>query len=297
MSDILYSKLRLKVPQELDGESATITSSKGISRNVTMSSPITDIMLAGMEKYTVQAGTANESLAFGYGQIKKIQATFLPDSLENATWQMISYTIKNGTFSQYASVGDTKSFVLNGKTYHAEVVAINDGTGSAGSWYPDKTVDFICKELYETKYPYNSINTNTGGFPSSELRNTLVNTLYPLLPTDLKDVIIAKSHSYITSTSGTMANDSTNLWLPTHYEIAGTTDTYAPGETSLNNKKYTLASLIKTLNGQPSAVFWWLGSMRSDNSTHFWVVSASGTNFSRDNAFNPNGVPLGFRIG
>ena len=48
MSDILYSKLRLVVPAELDGENATVTDSKGNARTIAMSTPKTDIMLAGM---------------------------------------------------------------------------------------------------------------------------------------------------------------------------------------------------------------------------------------------------------
>lgn len=56
MSDILYSKLRLVVPAELDGENATVTDSKGNARTIAMSTPKTDIMLAGMDKYRVQAG-------------------------------------------------------------------------------------------------------------------------------------------------------------------------------------------------------------------------------------------------
>ena len=176
-------------------------------------------------------------------------------------------------------------------------MAINDGTGSAGSWYPNKTVDFICKELYETQYQYNSSTTNAGGFPSSALRSTLVNTIYPLLPSDLKDVIIAKSHSYITSTGGAMGTDSTKLWLPTQYEISGATATYAPGETASNNKKYTLSSLIKTRNGQTSADHWWLGSLSSVNSNYFWFVYTSGGLYYNAIATYTYGVPLGFRIG
>lgn len=221
----------------------------------------------------------------------------IPASLEDATWAEIKTAIQNGTFSQFASVGDRKSFVINNKTYHAEVVAINDGTGSAGSWYPNKTVDFICKELYETQYKYNSTATNAGGFPSSALRSTLVNTIYPLLPSALKDVIVAKSHSYITSTGGSMGTDSTKLWLPTRYEISGATATYAPGETASNNKKYTLASLIKTRNGQSSAEIWWLGSLGSLGSNGFWTVSASGGLNDTYSATYKYGVPLGFRIG
>lgn len=230
------------------------------------------------------------------GAINELRSIMIPTSLESASWSKIKSTIQDGTFSMYAHVGDTKTFEMNGKTYHAEVVSINDGTGDAASWYPDRTVDFICTELYETTYQYNSTNDNTGGFPSSALRGTLINTLYPLLPSDLKDVIVAKSHSYITSTGGAMGTDSTKLWLPTHYEIAGATDQYAPGETASNNKAYTLASKIKNLNGQSSAYYWWLGSLYSGSATYFWLVTITG-NLSGYNANYTYGVPVCFRIG
>lgn len=230
------------------------------------------------------------------GAINELRSIMIPTSLESASWSKIKSTIQDGTFSMYAHVGDTKTFEMNGKTYHAEVVAINDGTGDAASWYPDRTVDFICTELYETAYQYNSSATNTGGFPSSALHGTLINTLYPLLPSDLKDVIIEKSHSYITSTGGAMATDSTKLWLPTHYEIAGATDQYAPGETASNNKAYTLASKIKNLNGQSSASGWWLGSLNSSSATRFWRVGTNG-NLGNGAANYTYGVPVCFRIG
>ena len=276
----------------------TVTSALGLTKTVNMPTGATyvDIPLAGLEEYTLTTtNSGSETVLLNYGDFKEVT---LPISIEDVSWEYVSNAIKNGTFSSLASVGDTKSFVMNGKTYHAEVVSINDGTGSAGSWYPNKTVDFICKELYETTYQYNSSATNTGGFPSSALRGTLVNTLYPLLPSDLKDVIIAKSHSYITSTSGAMGTDSTNLWLPTHYEIAGTTDTSAPGETSSNNKAYTLASKIKYLNGQSSANYWWLGSLNSYTSAAFWTVSGAGSPAFLNAGSNvTSGVPICFRIG
>ena len=82
MNDILYSKLRLQVPQALDGEDATITSERGNTRTVELSSPITDIMLPGMEKYRVQAGITDKSVSFGYGEIQKLETKWF-DTLEN----------------------------------------------------------------------------------------------------------------------------------------------------------------------------------------------------------------------
>lgn len=94
MSDVLYSKLRLEVPQELDGEDATITSEHGNTRTVEMSSPITDVMLAGMEKYRVQAGVTDEDVSFGYGEIKKVEAIYRPPTIY---LKKLPYNFYNGS--------------------------------------------------------------------------------------------------------------------------------------------------------------------------------------------------------
>lgn len=224
----------------------------------------------------------------------------LPSSLEAATWNEIKTAIENGTFTSFASVGDTKTFQINNKIYTAEVVSINDGTGDASSWYPNNTVDFISTELYETTYQYNSTNVADGGFPSSALRGTLINTIYPLLPSDLKNVIIAKSHSYNINVNGTMATDSTNLWLPTRFEMGGSVNNQAPGETESNNKIYTLSSKIKNKNGG-SANNWWLGSLYAPagggNSTSFWSMGSNGKIGINSASLSGVGVPICFRLG
>ena len=296
MSDVLYGKVRINGEA---GQTITITTPTGQSRTITTTGQdYTDVVLAGLEEYTLSNGINSESVLLNIGDFQEID---MSTTLESATWGQIQQVIQAGTFGQIFALGDTKSFQVNNKTYTAEVVAINDGTGSAGSWYPNKTVDFICKELYETTYRYNSSNNNSGGFPSSEIKNTLNNTIYPLLPTDLKNVIIDKSHSYqsgsySSSWSSQMTTIATKLWLPTVYEIGGTTQTYAPGETSSNNKAYTLASKIKNLNGASSATSWWLGSPHSGNGATFWSVGTDGY-LGNLGASSTRGVPVCFRIG
>ena len=303
MSDILYSKLRLYVPAALDGENATITSARGATRTVEMTSPITDIMLAGMERYRVQAGITDEEVTFGYGQIKKLEITNVPANLEDASWSLIQELIQAGTFGNHYSVHDTKSFVIDGKTFYAEVVAINNGNDDASQWYPSKTVDFICKELY-TSSKFNSSNTNNGGFPSSSLRTYLNNSLYPNLPTDLKDIIIEKSHLYQAGrySSGSyswvssMVNSSDKLWLPTYYEIYGGGNTYAPGEDYLNNKPYYLSSKKKNYGGSSSYSEWWLGTPYTMGDKNLWIVREDGT-INNMTATSLYGTPICFRIG
>lgn len=295
--DILFGKIRIYA---MAGTQFTITSSGGNVQSGTIPSGATfvDRIVPGLDEYTVSNGISNVNVSVNYGEMVKVQ---LYSSLDEVSWADIQTLIQENKFADYFSVGATKTFIVNGKTYTAEVVSINDGTGAASQWYPEKTVDFIAKELYETKYRYNATNNNSGGFPSSEIKTTLNSTIYPLLPSDLKSVITAKSHSYqagsySSSWSSSMVTSSDNLWLPTYYEIAGGSAQYVEGENVNNNKPYILDSKIKMVNGESSASFWWLGSPRSDYSYAFWLVSTGG-GFGNGYASTAFGVPLCFRIG
>ena len=295
--DILFGKIRIYA---MAGTQFTITSSGGNVQTGTIPSGATfvDRIVPGLDEYTVSNGISNVNVSVNYGEMVKVQ---LYSSLDEVSWADIQTLIQENKFADYFSVGATKTFIVNGKTYTAEVVSINDGTGAASQWYPEKTVDFIAKELYETKYRYNATNNNSGGFPSSEIKTTLNSTIYPLLPSDLKSVITAKSHSYqagsySSSWSSSMVTSSDNLWLPTYYEIAGGSAQYVEGENVNNNKPYILDSKIKMVNGESSASIWWLGSPYSNNSYYFWYVNTGG-GFNNYTASNTYGVPLCFRIG
>ena len=295
--DILFGKIRIYA---MAGTQFTITSSGGNVQTGTIPSGATfvDRIVPGLDEYTVSNGISNVNVSVNYGEMVKVQ---LYSSLDEVSWADIQTLIQENKFADYFSVGATKTFIVNGKTYTAEVVSINDGTGAASQWYPEKTVDFIAKELYETKYRYNATNNNSGGFPSSEIKTTLNSTIYPLLPSDLKSVITAKSHSYqagsySSSWSSSMVTSSDNLWLPTYYEIAGGSAQYVEGENVNNNKPYILDSKIKMVNGESSASDWWLGSPYSNISGYFWLVTAGG-GFTASTASYTYGVPLCFRIG
>ena len=89
-----------------------------------------------------------------------VTCSSIPTSLEDATWAQIQAAAQNGTLSQFASVGDTKSITFGGYTYHMQLVSINDGTGTAGTYYPNGTADFIAVELLPNGHVINTTNTN-----------------------------------------------------------------------------------------------------------------------------------------
>lgn len=73
MNDVINSKIRLEVPVSAEGTEATITNSNGGTRTVTLSSPITDVLIPGMDQYRVQAVFTDETVVLGYGHIKKVR--------------------------------------------------------------------------------------------------------------------------------------------------------------------------------------------------------------------------------
>lgn len=217
--------------------------------------------------------------------------------LEYNSWKTIQRVIKAGEASSRFAVGDTKTFVIGNKTYTAEVVRINNGSGTSGPhYYPDKTVDFITKELYETKYQYHSEVVTAGDkkftFVSSDIKNTLNEVIYPLLPYGLRNVIIDKKHAY----NGYMAGYSgveigiTKLWLPSEGEI------HDPVPSS-DERKYTISSKIKSINGGSSSDWWLSDCVKKSGVETAEYTSTTGGLKNEHNYTLTKGVPICFRIG
>lgn len=242
----------------------------------------------------------NASASFDINVYNSVLDAWDSRGLEYNSWGLIQKVAQSEYASELISVGDTKSFVVNGNTYHAEVVAINDGTGDAGAWYPAHTIDFVSMELYSGTSAFLSSNVREG-FPTSLIRNFL-DSVYLLLSPDLRNVILDKTHLYNIDTNGTMNTASTKLWLPTHYEVFGnepygSIEFPAINETSQNNKQYILTR-IKRQIGASYNHSWWTSSMCTfrNNMVLFMEVESSG---QQDYASysEVNLLPICFRIG
>lgn len=306
------TKTSYKTDEPLDFTGLIVTASNseaGLSADVTSActfNPAEGTTLDEEKTYTISVSYG--SLSTSFDVVCQNLPVWDERGLNYNSWETIQAYVKAGLFGTVARVGQTKSFVIEGNTYNAEVVAINDGTGSVGTWYPANTVDFICVELYPRK-PFNALgeNTNAGGFPSSTLKTVLNSTIYAALPTNLKDVIIEKSHSYQAGSydfsvgvwTSRMVASSDKLWIPTAYEVTGTLPQYAIDEGSSYNKKYTIGTLNKKEPGETSGYYWWLSSPKTDYRTRFYEISSQGQtiNTSGRLASESAGVPICFRVG
>ena len=221
------------------------------------------------------------------------------NTMANNSWAAIQEHIAAGTLPA-SFVGQTKPITMGGNTYNLQLARINDGTGTAGTYYPNHTADFISVELMPDTHNMNSTNTNVGGWKQCAMRTYLTDTVYPALPDDLKAVIIDKTHMYTQGNqSSSFESVSDKLWLPTEWECFGSA-TYG-GESATYNVHYSAifpdaTSRQKTRIGQTFANGWWESSPNVGNATSFCIVNGNGGAKS-NGASIANGVVLGLRIG
>ena len=230
----------------------------------------------------------------------KFYVNVTSSSLESYTWAQIRSQLVAGTLENIASVGDTKTIALtSGEIMEMQLASINDGTGSAGTYYPNKTADWISSGLMTTSHKMNTTNTNVGGWNSSEMRTYLNTDVYALIPSDLKNIIVDKTHMRTEgnqSTSLISADDK--LWLPTEWECFGSA--IYGGESATYNNHYAIFpdanSRKKYKKGATSAASWWESSPHASYTTYFCFVTNDG-NANSYTANSTYGVVLGLRIG
>ena len=236
------------------------------------------------------------------GWLPAIPSGDVPANMEDCSWAMLKQLAAADTLKNYYQIGDTKTIELNGgERVVMELVSINDGSGTAGGYYPRGTVDFISKDSMVTARSMNPTNTNVGGWAQCDLRTILNTTIYETLPQAVKDVIVEKTHKTSAGNKSTSLVEHTDkLWLPTEYEIFGSITYAANTENGNVNKHYAIfdsaGDRIKHLGTSGAATAWWECSPDVTASTTFCNVSSSGVTYSYA-ANAAGGIPLCFRIG
>lgn len=155
----------------------------------------------------------------------------IPATLQDCTWTQIQKFIKDGTLLTHYSLGATKTLSYDGNTYTMVLARVNDGSSKA-EYYPNKTADFISKEVTPpVKYHNSSPWPNT--WSASNMRTWLNSTVYDALPTELKNVIVTKKKTTKNTNTGAMSDTTTDkIWMPTVYEMVGTTSIMPSGSTN-----------------------------------------------------------------
>ena len=215
------------------------------------------------------------------------------------SWEEIIAACADGTYNTKYSVGDTKLLNLGSEGFVAMQIAafdadtLADGSGKA-------PISWISEQLLKTdhrmnpKVVINSDNTyqegtgSIGGWEKSEMRSYLIDTIKPLIPTNVSNAIkpVTKTQP-ASNTSGSLFTQTTtdDIWIPSHIEMFGSSSLYYP------LFQDTKANRIKKKLDSTSAFYWCLRS--TEDVLTFDGVNSRG---SRDVAQSDvsHGVALGF---
>ena len=268
-----------------------------------------EIVLSGDYQYKAYIGTT--AITFPYttditADISFRYIVFDGDfnaNFASATWAEIQKVSLAGlTADLYGDqVGTTRTITLkNGKTMTLrlanatnDMYQLSDGSGTTGL-----VMEFV--DLWaDTKY-MNSSSTNTGGWNSSYMRQTVMPLILAQLPDDLAAVLATVNiKGCYSGNSGTINTSADKLFLPAEREIFASRKYGRTEEWNILQRWQwyaqhdTNANRIKKRSG--SASYWWLRSPYSGSNYYFVYVSSSGAvdyNF----ASNSYGVAPGFCI-
>ena len=209
------------------------------------------------------------------------------------SWEEIAAAGEDGTYVDKYSIGDTKELDLGeeGKIL-MELVALDadelaDGSGNAH-------MTWIAKDLLNSDHAMNESQTNRGGWPASDMRAWLRDSILPLFPDTVRSNIKeVKKYYYSYDDEGTVSSTDT-IWLPSAKEIIGGTRVFDdigteyliayPEDTS--RQKYHIGS------SEPS--WWWLRTASAYSGTSFNYIYSGGSGWSNYSADYAGGVAVGF---
>lgn len=204
----------------------------------------------------------------------------LQDETISDSWSTIFANEDNGTYKTVYSLGDIKYMYLNGTPMPMQIVAFDEGTSK---------ISWVCKSILDT-HNMNPTNDTTGGWASSNMRAWLRETIYPMIDSTIRNRIVAVTKDYYDAKTSSRLTISDTVWIPSEYEIFGTTS-YENSGTLYTGVFTNATSRIKKLGLNGSASGWWLRSAYSANS--FRCVYSNGS-ASIGSAHSANGVVLGF---
>lgn len=256
------------------------------------SSGLAVLKIPGFGTWTVSATINGVTISIEY-EIKAIAQyeLALSTNLETAGWDVIDSISKSGNAASLWSVGDKKTINIDGTDYQFQIIGFNHDDKTSGG---KAGITFQMVDCMNATAQMNSSNTNSGGWGSCAMRNSVLSSILSRLPADLQKVI--KNVNKPTSAGNQSANINTTsdkLFLLSEVEIFGSTTYSKSGEGSQYAYYKAGNSKVKKVNGAASD--WWERSPHGGGSTIFCYVSSNG-NATYDGASNSYGVAFGFCI-
>ena len=281
----------------------------------------------------LKTGTANITISVAAGTnhtapaSKTVSVTVsLPSkTLADNDPSIIQAVAQSGQAANYWSVGDKVGIALSGTvgalslsgTYYAFILGFNHNStvegGNSIHFQFGKTADgtdicFVDSNYNSTGssagFRMNTSNTNSGGWKSSYMRQTICAAFLAALPTAWQNIIAActkytdntgggsDTASYVTATSD-------KIWLLAYWEVFGSHWVENSAEQNYQ-KQYTYYangnSRVKYKhNATTTAAFWWLRSVLATRTTPFCLVYTDGS-YNSTYAYYSLGFAPGFKV-
>ena len=198
------------------------------------------------------------------------------------------------------TAGDQVTLSLNGTNYAFDVIGFNHDTLTDPAAYGEETatgkagITLQMHELFATSYSMNSSDTNSGGWKSSAMRTSTMETIMGYMPIAWQAAIKPVNKASGTgggSSSGT-ETVSDSCFLLAEIEIFGSTVLSVSGDGT--QYAYYKAGNSKVKKQSGSSKSWWERSPSSGDSNSFCVVS--GGSAADAYASNSRGVAFGFCV-
>lgn len=206
------------------------------------------------------------------------------------SWDDIFAAETAGTHATDYSVGDTKLLTVsdgsNTVDMYMQIAGFDcdplaNGSGNA-------KISWICKSILTT-HRMNATGTTTDGWSATEMRTWLRDTIYPTLPTNIKNAIKSVTKTYYDYGTTSTKTETDTIWIPSYREVGFGTNVETSGP--IYSGLFTNATSRIKYNAAGSANSWWLRSANSGS--HFYHVSTNGTS-TNFYATTADGVVFGF---
>ena len=230
-----------------------------------------------------------------------------PYSFETDSWTTIAKAVKDNNISDY-NIGDTKEIDMGiYGTHTVRIANMSTPDECKAEGFSQSACGFVLEFAdIITTHAMNSDNTNTGGWPGSEMYSFINSDIYNALPDDLRTAII---ETKVVSGHGTEASENyistDKLYLLTGTEVLSDDDGMSLVETISNETRkldyyseYSPNDAKKSFNGTSSP--WWLRSGIYWNTMQPFLFVTGEGHFSMDFdtlTNNTLGVSPAFRIG
>ena len=205
-----------------------------------------------------------------------------------------------GSVHRKVSIGDQVTLSLNGTEYAFDIIGFNHDTLTDTVAYGEETatgkagITFQMHDLFATIYNMNSTDTNRGGWKSSAMRTSTMETMKGYLPSAWQTAIkpVNKASGVGGNSSGT-ETVSDSCFLLSEIEVFGSIKYSVSGEGTQYAYYKAGNSNVKHRGDRPFD--WWERSPHYSKSTIFCMVSnyAAAT---YTNATNGSGVAFGFCV-